>query len=507
VIELLGTGAKPADIAVLSRVNASLVPVQVLLRHSGVLVNRATDSRFLQRGGVRAALAWLAIAAEPATLPGSSLREAARRPKRGMSQSLLDLVAKRRSVEGLPNLAEWLESKGSRREADKIRDFASDVAAIQRAARRAGATTASILAVVRSRIGDGGLDASADALDRWSHGAIAAHADDLAALSELAELEPDPRRFGGWLSEHLGAPGNDSGVTLASIHAVKGREWPHVVLHHATSGLMPHRLAWDVEEERRVFHVGLTRGVDSVTVVTGEPPSPFVAEMAGLPAPDIDVPAGRMGVGSAGAAGSTGSTGSAAGRAGSAAGRAGSAGSAAVRARAAAGQGRPALTRPGRERAAAGSSRAGRAEPAMETVPATIGFRFGHHGHEYEVTAVAGDRVKAAVVGGRASTTVMLGANVNYQGSTVLLGHPACVRAAERLRAWRTERARSSGKPAYTVFDDKTLRALAATLPTSEAGLAAIPGIGPMKLEAYGPELTAMFEELRSGDSEEGSTN
>ena len=66
VVELLGAGAKPADIAVLSRVNASLVPVHVLLRHSGVPVNRAADSRFLQRGGVRAALAWLSIAAAPA---------------------------------------------------------------------------------------------------------------------------------------------------------------------------------------------------------------------------------------------------------------------------------------------------------------------------------------------------------------------------------------------------------------------------------------------------------
>ena len=79
-----------------------------------------------------------------------------------------------------------------------------------------------------------------------------------------------------------------------------------------------------------------------------------------------------------------------------------------------------------------------------------------------------------------------------------MLGHPACLEATERLRTWRSGRARSSGKPAYTVFDDKTLKALAAALPTSESGLAAISGIGPVKLEAYGPELTAMFEELRS---------
>jgi DNA helicase-2/ATP-dependent DNA helicase PcrA len=460
VVELLAAGSRPADVAVLSRVNASLVPVNVLLRHSGVPVNRAIDSRFLQRGGVRAALAWLSIAASPAAaVGGSALREAARRPRRGMSQTLLDLVARRRSVEGLSNLAEWLDDKGSLREADKIRDFATDVGTVRRAAGRPGATTASLLAVVRSRIGDGGLDASADALDRWAHGAIAAHADDLAALSELAELEPDPSRFGGWLGEHLGAPGDESGVTLASVHSVKGREWPHVVLHHATAGLMPHRLAWDLEEERRIFHVGLTRCVNSVTVVSGDPPSPFVAEMAGEPAE----PGGR------------------------------------------APRVTPVGPRPGRppkgpDRAGAtGRERERRNAPATETVPAAVGLRFVRHGHEYEVVGVERDGVKAVVSGGRASTTVSFGSSVSRLGTTVLLGHPACLEAAVRLRKWRTDRARAAGRPAYTVFDDKTLTALAAALPTNERGLAAIPGIGPVKLEAYGPELTAMFDELRGG--------
>ena len=449
VVELLGTGVKPADIAVLSRVNASLVPVQVLLRHSAVPVNRSADSRFLQRGGVRAALAWLSIAAAPAgAVAGSVLREAARRPKRGMSQSLLDLIANRRSVDALEKLAVWLEGKGSQREADKVHDFSTDVEAVRRAAGRAGASTASVLAVVRSRIGDGGLDASADALDQWSHGAIAAHADDLAALSELADLQPDPALFGSWLGDHLAGPADDSGVTLASIHSVKGREWPHVVLHHATSGLMPHRLAWDVEEERRVFHVGLTRCIESVTVVTGETESPFVAEMQGAVAEVV----GR-------AQRSTGAT---------------------------------------KTRVHAAPTPPVRSASSGEIVAATVGYRFERHGHEYEVVAVDGHGVKAVVSGGRAYIAVKFGSNVNARGSAVVLGHPACASAAERLRAWRSERARSTGKPAFTVFDDKTLRALCAALPTSESGLAAIPGIGPVKLETYGSELIGMFEELRA---------
>jgi DNA helicase-2/ATP-dependent DNA helicase PcrA len=383
------------------------------------------------------------------------LREAARRPKRGMSQSLLDLVARRRSVDGLSSLADWLEGKGSGREADKVHDLAADVATVRRAARLAGATTASVLAVVRTRIGDGGLDSSAAALDRWSHGAIAAHADDLAALSELAHLEPDPAAFGGWLAEHLGAPGEDTGVTLASIHAVKGREWQHVVVHHATSGLLPHRLAWDLEEERRVFHVGLTRGVESVTVVTGDPPSQFVAEMEGH-----EAPAPRPAVASAATRGNP-----------------------------------PRDPRSGGARVSAGSSRS----PAVdETVPASVGFVFMRRGQEHEIVEVGRDGVLAVVRGSSAQATVRFGSTVHVAGSPVVLGHPACAQAAQRLRSWRSEKARSTSKPAYTIFDDRTLRALAAALPTSESGLAAIPGIGPVKLEAYGPALTSMFEELVS---------
>ena len=43
--------------------NAALAPVQVLLRHRGVAVRGGVDARFLNRGGVRAALAWLAVVA------------------------------------------------------------------------------------------------------------------------------------------------------------------------------------------------------------------------------------------------------------------------------------------------------------------------------------------------------------------------------------------------------------------------------------------------------------
>jgi ATP-dependent DNA helicase RecQ len=58
-----------------------------------------------------------------------------------------------------------------------------------------------------------------------------------------------------------------------------------------------------------------------------------------------------------------------------------------------------------------------------------------------------------------------------------------------RLRAWRTEQARSQSVPPYVVFHDSTLAAIAAAQPRDLDALAAIAGIGAKKLERYGPAL------------------
>jgi ATP-dependent DNA helicase RecQ len=62
----------------------------------------------------------------------------------------------------------------------------------------------------------------------------------------------------------------------------------------------------------------------------------------------------------------------------------------------------------------------------------------------------------------------------------------------EALRAWRAETAREQGVPAYIVFGDATLRAVATVRPASTADLDGITGIGAKKLEAYGDALLAV---------------
>jgi DNA helicase-2/ATP-dependent DNA helicase PcrA len=79
-------------------------------------------------------------------------------------------------------------------------------------------------------------------------------------------------------------------VTLATVHTTKGLEWPHVVVHYARGDLHPHRLATDIEEERRIFHVAVTRGRRSVAVTASGPPSPFVAQLADPRPTDADWP-------------------------------------------------------------------------------------------------------------------------------------------------------------------------------------------------------------------------
>ena len=61
------------------------------------------------------------------------------------------------------------------------------------------------------------------------------------------------------------------------------------------------------------------------------------------------------------------------------------------------------------------------------------------------------------------------------------------------LRAWRTNRAREDGVPAFVVLHDATLDELAARRPSSHGELAAVRGLGPTKLERYGAELLAVL--------------
>ena len=366
------SGVDPSSIAILTRVNSSLAPVQLSLLDAGIPVNRAVDARFMERTGVRAALAWLSIATNPGRLRAAEVSFTARRPPRAMSPKVIEWMSEQRSVERLRNLAERLQV----RDADKVNNYADDIERLVEEGR--DSTTESILRCLRDEIG---LAAAMAALDT-EHRRLdrSPQTDDLDALIALGHLHPDPKGFEGWLRDGLNTPGDPDGVTLATIHAVKGREWDHVIVHNVTEGLLPHRLAWDIEEERRVFHVALTRCRLSSTVVAGAAASPFLVELAK------------------------------------------------------------------------------EWEPGSAPIPVT----------RQAPAAQASPQVVAA--------------------------SPGAERAGKLLREWRLEKARKEGKPAYTVFSNATLDAIAASGARSLGELARIKGVGPAKLENFGDEVLAVLD-------------
>ena len=69
--------------------------------------------------------------------------------------------------------------------------------------------------------------------------------------------------------------------------------------------------------------------------------------------------------------------------------------------------------------------------------------------------------------------------------STVSQGDPVY----DALATWRRGRAAEEGVPAFHVFANRVLAAVADAKPRTRADLLALPGIGPAKLDRYGDEV------------------
>ncbi|MEO1064612.1 MAG: UvrD-helicase domain-containing protein [Actinomycetota bacterium] len=424
----LDAGAAPDSVAVLTRVNATLLPVQVLLDEAGVPCHRPVGQQVLRRTGVRAALAYLRLATADDRWSGTDLAEVANRPSRRISRRGVEQLRRRRSWDPADLLREAERVEG--RDGERIAGLISDVEQFR--GRVGDRETAAILRDVRDIIGVGRV---AETLDRSRRGDAGGHADDLNALLAVAALHPDPTTFGSWLNERLGTPGDDDGVHLSSIHRVKGLEWDHVAVSGVDLGLLPHRLADDIEEERRILHVAMTRARRELLLVADDDsPSPFLAELdePGEPPPEV----------------------------------------APTKRREAKLDGLPSVA----------------AEVGVE-VQLTGGF----HG---VVQSVDGEDVLVALDGGGV-TRVGPADPVTIDGRLVVLGPEAPDEGVfEALRAWRSERARADGVPAYVVLSNADLEDIARRRPTTLDELADCRGIGPTRLERYGDDLLAVLDEL-----------
>ena len=440
VRQLLDEGAQPSEVAVLTRVNSLLAPVHAALVEDGIPVQLRDGLGFLNRTGVAAALAWLRLAVAPTSMARSDLALAARRPSRGISPRIIEWIGEQSDVTGIERLSGRISDDKS---ANKVSIFASD---LQRASQRAqSATAASLLEFTSSEIG---LARSMQTLDEAHIGRNRqAHSDDLRALIALGHVHPDPVTFPDWLSRTLRTPNAAGGVTLATVHKVKGLEWPHVIVHDATSGLFPHRLSTDVEEERRVFHVAITRAMTSLTLVADvQSPSMFLDELAVMgPEQHEDVAIAAVPL---------------------------------------------------------------RTGPAPIDATSGLAFRWGG----YACTVQDVDQHHVVVTIGSSTVTIPFGSEVSVDDHPRLLVAPrkrttpsgsgdgdpsASPEIFDALRAWRLERSRKDAVPAFVVASDRTLLALATAMPTNEAELLEVNGIGATKAELYGDEILTVLDAAR----------
>ncbi len=426
-------------IAVLARVQSLLLAPHVALAEADVPVDSILDEGVLTRLGVRAALAYLRIAVAPDRVAGVDLSEVHRRPSRGLPQWATKFLDRCRSVDDVRQAAARIDDV---KVAAKLDDLAMDLDRLAGLA-KAGASSRELLLAVRDDIGLG----SAMTLLDSSGGASGSHLDDLEALLQVADLHPDATSFEAWLRRAFHRERADGGVTLSTIHRVKGLEWDRVVVFGVTDGILPHRLSEDAEEERRVLHVGITRGRHRVLVLGDQSrPSRCLAELDGT-APHLEEPS------------------------------------------------------PAERRAAATAAVAPKVRREDRTsVPAEVGLRLRVlGGYEGVVDELGDDGVRLALDGG-GSFAVRYGERVHVDDVPRTLGRaasPVADAAATALRSWRGERSKADKVPAYVVLSDKHLDGIAARHPADLPQLRECPGIGPAKLEAYGDEILGILAEVR----------
>jgi DNA helicase-2/ATP-dependent DNA helicase PcrA len=261
--------------------------------------------------------------------------------------------------------------------------------------------------------------ASAGLTDRAPDGRGAARErwESLAALAQLAEDVADRpsaglRDFVAELEERAGAQHAPTleGVTLATLHTAKGLEWDAVFLAGLVEGTLPiiyaEKNPEQIEEERRLLYVGVTRAREFLTLSWALARSPG--------------------------------------------GRKGRRRSRFLDGLAPQSSGPPRVDRSRRRAAAQGP------QPCR----------------------VCGRPLTAAIERklGRCESCP-----ADFDEGLL-----------ERMKDWRVSTSKKLKVPAYVVFTDATLQAIAERAPVSESELAAIPGVGAVKLDRFGSDVLAL---------------
>ena len=294
IVAARGEGAAFSDIAVFYRTNAQSRVLEDALRRAGIPYVIVGGVRFYERKEVKDVLAYLRLIVNPDD--DVAFRRAIGAPARGIgktSLTRLDDVAVREH-RPLLDLAAAPPVDVSGKQRRGLEEFAALVARLS--TERAGAALPAFIDLV--------LDASGyrASLEQDRSPEAQARLENLEELIAAAEdherTQPDPSLESFLDGVALVAdldelPEDARGVTLMTLHSAKGLEFPRVFLTGLEEGVFPHMRSLEdpaeVEEERRLCYVGLTRAKEKLALSwalhrrihgygVGEP-SRFLAEM------------------------------------------------------------------------------------------------------------------------------------------------------------------------------------------------------------------------------------
>jgi DNA helicase-2/ATP-dependent DNA helicase PcrA len=291
----LSSGWDYRDVAIFYRTNAQSRAIEDALRMENIPYQIVGGLKFYERKEVKDLLAYLRMVANPRD--SVSLRRVINVPPRGIGKVTLDKITAHAELRGIPLydavggvLATGLLSGGT---AGKVKQFYALVEDL-----RELATTSSVAEFIRELIRrtnflDQYGTAGEDEMRRQNIQEVITAADDfegraqdpsLASFLDQAALMADQDT----LIDDAGR------VVLMTLHTSKGLEFPVVFVSGMEDGIFPHRRAFEdaseLEEERRLCYVGMTRAKDRLFLTSAvrrriygtelyNPPSMFLQDI------------------------------------------------------------------------------------------------------------------------------------------------------------------------------------------------------------------------------------
>ena len=312
VLKLVRRGeARLSDVAVLFRTQVQPRPFEAELRARGIPYVLVGGMSFFDRKEVRDVVAFLRVACNPDD--EQAFLRVVNTPPRGIGKTTLDRVLAFATTEGISAsraFARAEEIEGVSEEAiEAYEDFRGRLAraSVESATHDLVARLGSLLEAV-----DYKSEVRRLYSDPMTREARWAGVEEMLNFAEnYTRRSPSPT-LAGFLEELALTSGDEpserespgEAVTLMTLHAAKGLEFPHVFLVGMEEGLLPHARAvadGGCEEERRLAYVGITRAMRALTLSfvsdrakygkrIAAMPSRFVFEMRGKTPPEDWVP-------------------------------------------------------------------------------------------------------------------------------------------------------------------------------------------------------------------------